>query len=76
MEPAKLTVSELPNRPVRQVVRHTSKKAVMVIYCRADFGWAAVDKCVTAPGRAVRYAYKRMAAKRLVSALFFFGAVA
>ena len=48
----------------------------MVIYCRADFGWAAVDKCVTAPGRAVRYAYKRMTAKRLVSALFHFGAVA
>lgn len=43
-EPARLTVSELPNRYAQRVNRHTLKKAVMVIYFRAGLRRADVDK--------------------------------
>ena len=72
MEPARLTVGRLLNRSASRVNRHTQKKAVMVVYRRAGFGRAAVDKWATVAMHGDRYSRQRMTAKRLVSALFLF----
>ncbi len=47
----------------------------MVIYRRAGFRWAAVDKRATASTQVGRYSRERMTAKRLVSALYLIIAV-
>ena len=70
MEPARLTVGELLTRPVRRVNRHTPKKAVMVIYCRVDFGRVVVDKRATIARQGARCSRKRMAANDVVSVVY------
>lgn len=67
LEPARLTVSELPNRYAQRVNRHTPKKAVMVIYFRAGSRRADVDKRATVAPQGGRYTHERMAANDVVS---------
>ena len=75
-EPARLTVSELPTRYAARVNRHTPKKAVMVAYVGAGFGWAAVDRRATVARQRGRYSRQRVAVNDVVSVVLFFGPVA
>jgi len=71
-EPARLTVSKLPIRPVLRVKCHTLKKAVMAIYRRAGFAQAAVDKRAIGVWQGAGYSRKRVVAKRCSLSRFYF----
>lgn len=67
LEPARLTVSELPSRHVLRVNRHTPKKAVMAAYAGAGFDRAVVDKRATVARQGGRYSRQRVAENDVVS---------